>query len=608
MDILLPSGVTLKDVPDGLTDDQIRTGAIEQGLATEQDFATQIDRNKVMDDWNTFSTEVTEMPTDEKRQEASRGKVASLFASGGAQFENVQNNIEEYSKQYIGDEKATPESVHGLFNSKVMTVREMSETDDIVNSIIDDISESTGIDYEYAKMPEDERVGLEMIEYPPMNITDSLGNVLFSLPKEARFKEVVFHEQFAKAEQEYVFKSNAEKDRIFQEQFVDQTPGGRFILSFGEQIIPEWLMPEIARTQADSPSDLTQELSGSITGIIGSFFLTGKAFSTVTGGAGVRVAPGVNNMLNKVALKSPRSSRIIEQSLNSFAIFSSRNQIHMDGNLEERVQTVGEDAIMSIAFPVANQISLLPKVGKPLGVATVGAVGASGKDKDPTERAIGATTMAMVYLLGRGVEYGRAKRDVTEFVKASGIEANVLKPNGKDAKWFVDGFDRNSIRRAADNIYNISQRNRAINDMAQMAMVKSSRGQRPSSGEKLALAKANENAVVGAPISGDRAVQQFNTTKNIVGNQEVAPVTEPTTPAEPEIDRPDSTGKESLQVERSMVEDIDDFDIPPEQSIANMGRIPAQPFEQEMHYNDMLPAIIPPNGPTNQVMDRLIRT
>jgi len=38
MDILLPSGVTLKDVPDGLSDEQVKTGAIEQGIAKETDF------------------------------------------------------------------------------------------------------------------------------------------------------------------------------------------------------------------------------------------------------------------------------------------------------------------------------------------------------------------------------------------------------------------------------------------------------------------------------------------------------------------------------------------------------------------------------------------
>lgn len=39
-EIELPSGVILYDVPDGLTDEQIKAGAIAQGIATEADFAT----------------------------------------------------------------------------------------------------------------------------------------------------------------------------------------------------------------------------------------------------------------------------------------------------------------------------------------------------------------------------------------------------------------------------------------------------------------------------------------------------------------------------------------------------------------------------------------
>jgi len=646
MDVVLPSGVTLKDVPEGLSDDDIRNGAIEQGLATDNDFATPIDREKVVNDWNSFDDEVTQVPTPEKRKEVLKGKLSSLMASGGAEFENAQNNLKEYIKQYTGNENATEETAHGDFNTTVLNVREMSSTENIMDSIIDDMSKDTGVDYGYAKMGGEEVSGLREVKRPAMDVKDAFGNVVFSVPESIDFEDVVYQEQFAKSELEYLTKSDEEQRTIFQEEFVDQTPGGRFILSFGEQIIPEWMMPDIARTQADSPSDVAQELGGSITGVIASFYLAGKVFSVATGGSGVRVAPGVNNMLNKVALKSPRASRVMEQSLNSFALFSARNQIHMDGNLKERIERVGEDAIISTAFPIANQLALIPKVGAPLGVATVGAIGASGKDKDPTERAIGATTMAMVYLLGRGVTYSRAKKDVVEFVKSSGIEANVLNPNGMDAKQWVASINKDGVIKAADNLYNIAQRQRAIADMAKTSLVKTSSGQTPTAGEQLALAKLNESSIVSEarsgdiiPIRGDRAVEQFNTAKKIVQERPIQQEPqqqkvggEVFTPegfegselqklniartdalrrgddaevlrldeemrAIQTAQKPDDT---SQQIEQSMINDSDDFGIPIEQSIENMGGIPKQPFEQEMHYNDNLPAIIPPKGPTNQ--------
>jgi hypothetical protein len=600
MDIVLPSGITLKDVPDGLSDDEVRIGAIEQGLATEEDFNPVIDREKVVDNWNSFDEETTQVSTQDKRKEMMKGKLSSLLASGGASFENAQNNLKEYLKQYTGNEDATPESAHADFNMRVLNIRDMGTSDDIMNSIIDDLSEDTGIDYGYAKIGGEEVVGLREVTYPAVETRDAFGRVVLSLPEHTEFERVVYQDRFADEEQRYLELDDTEKNRIFEENFVERTPGGRFILGFGGQMIPEWIMPDVAKKEADSASDVIQDISGSISGALASFYLVGKAFGTLTGGRGIRIAPGVNNMLNKIALKNERASRLIESSLNSFAIYTARNQTHIDGNLKERVNRMGEDAIYSVAFPFSNQIALLPKVGPSLGLVTVGAIGASGRDKDPTERAIGATTMAMVYLLGRGMTYSRAKADVEKFVKASGMEANVLKPNGMDAKQWVDSLNKDGVIRAADNLVNIAQRQRAIADMAKTAMVKSSTGEMPSNGEKLALAKLNESLVVGearlggiVPIRGDRAVEQFNTTKKMIQEQ---PIEEPS-PFMPEgfegsklqklniartealrrgddveVLRLDDEIKElqvaqftedsTPQIERSMVEDIDDFQIP----------------------------------------------
>ena len=608
MDVLLPSGVKLQGIPEGLSDEDIKLGAINQGIATESDFFPAIDRKKVMTDWNSFDSEVESMPDNEKRTKSVEGKVASLFTSGGADFENVQNNIDTYSQSYLGDEKATPQAVHGLFNAKVLNIRDMEHQDNILDSIIDDLSEDTGIDYGYVKMSGEEKTGLIEKQYPERKVI--MGGKEVTLQPETVFFPITLKEAFAKSSQEFLALPEEERTRLFEEAFIDSTPGARFSVRFAQQYIPEWMLEEIYVTEADSAADYFQELSGSIGGVIASFATAGTVLHAL---GGVRTIPKVGTMLNKIALKSPRASRLVEQSLNSFAVFASRDQIHMDGNLVERVERMGEDAMISIAFPVAHQIALIPKVGVPLGLGTVAAVGASGKDKTPTDRAIGATVLSMAFLIGRGISYNKAKKDVTKFVKSSGIERNILKPNGKDAEWFVEGFDKNSIHRTADNLYNMAQKNRAVADMAQSGIAKVAKGQQPTPAEKLAIAKMNETEVVSMakqgemiPIRGDRAVQQFDSTKDLIRSElepEEVETQEPATEAPP-VEGEQAEGATVAQedggaLERTMMDDVDDFGIPPEQAIENMGRIPAQDFEREMHYNDSLPNIIPPQGPTD---------
>jgi len=79
---------------------------------------------------------------------------------------------------------------------------------------------------------------------------------------------------------------------------------------------------------------------------------------------------------------------------------------------------------------------------------------------------------------------------------------------------------------------------------------------------------------------------------------------DPTKPAPKGDPQPVSTEKvapaaRERALEADMMDDIEDFGIPAEQAIENMGRIPAQDWEQDMHYNDALPNIIPPAPPPN---------
>lgn len=270
--------------------------------------------------------------------------------------------------------------------------------------------------------------------------------------------------------------------------------------------LPEWSYNTLGipqRTQPQGAMEWTEEVVGSVVGNVAAFFTGAKLLKAV---GGVRAVPGVAEGLGRLAEVSPRLARMTERAASTFVVLGVKSQFHSDStDLKERAKMLNTDAIISAAFPLADWASEIPKVGIPAAATVMFAAGTQGGET-LEEKLVGGTSLLLMWGLSYGATYKEATKLATETAKAAGV---------KDPAAFVKSFSRANILKGAQNIKDQIFMQGLTKATAAGAKAKMDAGQKLLPSDRLAVAKANENAVVRmaktgevAPIKADRAVLQ----------------------------------------------------------------------------------------------------
>ena len=286
----------------------------------------------------------------------------------------------------------------------------------------------------------------------------------------------------------------------------ENLPSNRAFEAAGRAYTVDWAEEKLGipqRTQPEGAMEWIEEIVGTVAGTIASYVTGAKLLQTI---GGVGAVPQVSSGLSKLAQYSPRAARMTERAMNTFIVLGGRSQIHSSSkDLQERAKMLKTDAIVSVAFPVADWLSEIPRVGIPAAATAMFAAGTTTGDTWD-EKLIGGTSLTLMWGASYGANYSQATKMATETARAAGV---------KDPEAFVSSLNRTDILKGAQNIKDQMYVRGMMREAAQGAKAKYDSGQKLLGYEKMAVAEANKNnatalAKVGeiAPIKADRAALQ----------------------------------------------------------------------------------------------------
>lgn len=524
--------------------------------------------------------------TSDPKKQSIIGKVAGYLSSSAKQdFDHIYGNVEQYVKSFIGNKDATVESAYSDIQTNVLDIKSIDSTDNIVSLIVDDalgdraksykqipVTELKDIevpeqveqvaDQELVKInPEDFNIPSQST---PLTVTanismdEPLVEDFYIAPMgaygemdEERFRQLKAKLPYGlgeldlenkkidivrqlQAEEAFLALPEEEQAKAYMLEMT-ANPAMQLNVGIVETVLPDWLQPfDVFGVEISDPKTTTQSLaraSGNITGFITSMVTANKFLQ---GAGGVRAIPYVRTVLNNITKTSPKSAMYVERSLNTFAAFTLRNQAFVDPTtpIEERTKMLKEDALYSIAFPAADIMSQM-RGGLAVGTTTIFAVGFNSGEGTTSEKTINGASLTLMWLLSQGLSYKSGKAQLKEFLKQSGLERNVLKPNGTSANDFINSLNRAEVMKASSNLNALIYKNKYINSEAVSIYSKP----KPNSADSVVMSAANESSAVGLakqgalpPIQGDRSVKLLNQAVAVAKKQ---PVTEPTPVAEP---------------------------------------------------------------------------
>jgi hypothetical protein len=300
-----------------------------------------------------------------------------------------------------------------------------------------------------------------------------------------------------------------EEQRISLREGELEAPRARAMESAARAIVPEWAQGRLGIPEAQpsiTKMDVTQDVIGSVVGELTAFF---TGMKLLKGAGGVRAIPKVGAGLQTLAKTSPRAAMMTEQALSAFTVIGTKSQFHSSStDLKERAKMLGVDAVVSAAFPVAGELAASAKLGKAaLPTALTAMFGAGTVGEDTIEgKLIGGTSLMMMWGITHGMSFRQSRKVAIDVAKASGQ---------KNPEEWVNGLKRADIMRGARMIEEKLYMNSLMRSSASGAKAKAEAGQRLLPSDRIAMAKANEGAVVAkaqageiAPIKADRAVLQ----------------------------------------------------------------------------------------------------
>lgn len=550
----------------GFSDEQIQKG---WSLYSSK----QIDPASVENNFSDLSSAEAALSfTENPKEESMIGKIAGYFSSSvKGDFDQIYNNVKEFSQEFTGNPNSTIESTYNDIQYEVLNFNQEDSTDNILDAIIDDqLGDQAGAykdvvtELKDIQVPELETEIVEEVKEPTQRkkytprikepsydervseLTGAYGEDDELLYQELK-SELPFtvnlqsnREDIIRGLQEserFLQLSEDEQISAYQAELVRDNPLAQFTTGAYETLLPEFIRKEIPFDVPDveSTPDLFFRMSGNISGFIGSLVGAGRI---VKGLGGVRAIPQVGTYLNLVGKNNPKAAMYLEDALTSFAAFTLRNQTYIDPttNITERAKLMKEDALYSIAFPVANIASQL-RGGLAVGGGTMFAVGFHGEGTT-TEKVVNGSALTLMYLIGQGVQYKQAKVQLKEFLKTSGIERNVIKPAGKTADELINSLNRPSIMKASADLRAMMYQQQSINRAAGEAQAKAAKGETLTLTDKIEVAAANQSSSVGLtkvgalpPIKGNRATKQLEQTVKLARQEAIK--TEPTPVVEP---------------------------------------------------------------------------
>jgi len=160
-------------------------------------------------------------------------------------------------------------------------------------------------------------------------------------------------------------------------------------------------------------------------GVFASYAVGSRVFSGITGGQGVRAIPRLAQGLDVLgkSKKTARLSIMIERGLNSFAVLGGVNQFKSDStSIKERSKMLGGDALVATIFPVADEISMIAKLGKasvPVAGAAMFSAGAIGADTWE-EAVVNGSALTAMWMISRGASIKQAKQIRDNMVSSIG--------------------------------------------------------------------------------------------------------------------------------------------------------------------------------------------
>lgn len=524
--------------------------------------------------------------TSDPKKQSIIGKVAGYLSSSAKQdFDHIYGNVEQYVKSFTGNKDATVESAYSDIQTNVLDIKSIDSTDNIVSLIVDDalgdraesykqipVTELKDIevpeqveqvaDQELVKInPEDFNIPSQST---PLTVTadismdEPLVEDFYIAPMgaygemdEERFRQLKAKLPYGlgeldlkdkkidvvrqlQAEEAFLALPEEEQAKAYMLEMT-ANPAMQLNVGIVETVLPDWLQPfDVFGVEISDPKTTTQSLaraSGNITGFITSMVTANKFLQ---GAGGVRAIPYVRTVLNNITKTSPKSAMYVERSLNTFAAFTLRNQAFVDPTtpIEERTKMLKEDALYSIAFPAADIMSQM-RGGLAVGTTTIFAVGFNSGEGTTSEKTINGASLTLMWLLSQGLSYKSGKAQLKEFLKQSGLERNVLKPNGTSANDFINSLNRAEVMKASSNLNALIYKNKYINSEAVSIYSKP----KPNSADSVVMSAANESSAVGLakqgalpPIQGDRSVKLLNQAVAVAKKQPVvkpAPVAKP---------------------------------------------------------------------------------
>jgi len=520
--------------------------------------------------------------TSDPKKQSIIGKVAGYLSSSAKQdFDHIYGNVEQYVKSFTGNKDATVESAYSDIQTNVLDIKSIDSTDNIVSLIVDDalgdraegykqisITELKDIevpkqveqvaDQELVKInPEDFNIPSQST---PLTVTadismdEPLVEDFYIAPMgaygemdEERFRQLKAKLPYGlgeldledkkidivrqlQAEEAFLALPEEEQAKAYMLEMT-ANPAMQLNVGIVETVLPDWLQPfDVFGVEISDPKTTAQSLaraSGNITGFITSMVTANKFLQ---GAGGVRAIPYVRTVLNNITKTSPKSAMYVERSLNTFAAFTLRNQAFVDPTtpIEERTKMLKEDALYSIAFPAADIMSQM-RGGLAVGTTTIFAVGFNSGEGTTSEKTINGASLTLMWLLSQGLSYKSGKAQLKEFLKQSGLERNVLKPNGTNANDFINSLNRAEVMKASSNLNALIYRNKYINSEAVSIYSKP----KPNSADSVVMSASNESSAVGLakqgalpPIQGDRSVKLLNQAVAVAKKQPVVKLKE----------------------------------------------------------------------------------